>query len=164
MEKPIPNFEDYHATEDGKIISYKYKTPRIMKTQYQNNGYEYIKICKNNIVYTKRVHRLIAETFLPNPNKFPEVNHKNKNRADNRVENLEWSTRIDNLKDSYETMPPTRNFRQCSLYKSDDTERIKDFNSIKEAAEYAHSTFGCSLSGMIKNYKSKGYHLEFSKV
>ena len=51
MEKRIKDFEDYAITDDGKVISYKYKEPRIMKTWYQASGYENIKLCKNNKTY-----------------------------------------------------------------------------------------------------------------
>ena len=49
MEKRIKDFEDYAITDDGKVISYKYKEPRIMKTWYQVSGYENIKLCKNKL-------------------------------------------------------------------------------------------------------------------
>lgn len=163
MEKEIKGFPGYAITDDGKVISYKYKEPRIMKTWYQKSGYENIKLCKENTTYHFLVHRLVAEAFIPNPNNLPEVNHKDKNRQNNCVENLEWTNRINNLYDSYSTMTPTRNFRECVLIKEEDNTSIKSFQSVKAAAEYANEMFGCSISGMRKNYKSRGYRLEFKK-
>lgn len=159
MEKEIKGFPKYTITDDGKVISYKFKEPRIMKTWFQKNGYENIKLCKDNVTYHFLIHRLVAEAFIPNPNNLPEVNHKNKNRQDNRVENLEWISRIDNLKESYETLSPTRNFSECHLIKIDNEELIETFKSIKAAAEYANEHFDCSVSGMRKNYQSKGYKI-----
>lgn len=163
MEKEIKDFLGYSVTDDGKVISYKYKTPRIMKTWYQKSGYENIKLCKNNQTYHFLIHRLVAEAFIPNPNNFPEVNHINKNRQDNRVENLEWSDRVDNVYDSYSTMSPIRNFRECILMTEDESKIIKEFQSIAAAARYASENFGCSESGLIRNHKSKGYKIEYKK-
>ena len=50
MEKRIKDFEDYAITTEGKVISYKYREPRIMSTWFQASGYENIKLCKNNNV------------------------------------------------------------------------------------------------------------------
>lgn len=163
MEKEIKGFPGYTITDDGKIISYKYNKPRVMKTWLQKSGYENIKLCKNNKTYHFLVHRLVAEAFIDNPNNLPEVNHKNKIRNDNRVENLEWSSRIDNLYDSYSTMSSTRNFRECHLVEIKTGKIIGDFKTIRDAAKYASQNFGCSESGMIRNYKSKGYLLKFEK-
>lgn len=163
MEKEIKDFPGYTITDDGKVISYKFKEPRIMKTWYQKSGYENIKLCKDNVTYHFLIHRLVAEAFIPNPNNLSEVNHKDKNRQNNRVENLEWSNKVDNLYDSYSTMSSTRNFRECVLIRESDNEEIESFQSIKAAAEYASEKFGCSVSGMRKNYKSRGYRLEFKK-
>lgn len=163
MEKEIKDFPGYSVTDDGKVISYKYKTPRIMKTWYQKSGYENIKLCKNNRTYHFLIHRLVAEAFIPNPDNFPEVNHINKNRQDNRVENLEWSDRVDNVYDSYSTMSPIRNFRECILMTEDESKIIKEFQSIAAAARYASENFGCSESGLIRNHKSKGYKIEYKK-
>lgn len=164
MEKPIKDFPGYSITDDGKIISYKFKEPRIMKTWLQKSGYENIKLCKDNIVYHFLVHRLVAEAFIPNPYNLPEVNHKNKNRNDNRVENLEWCTRLDNLYDSYETMNQIRNFRPCYVQSIINQTYIKSFQSIAEAARYCSEHFGCSESGMVRNYKSKGYEIVLEGV
>jgi len=153
MEKPIKGYEDYSITDDGKVISYKMSTPRIMKTWYQKSGYENIKLCKNNVTKHFLIHRLVAEAFIPNPNNLPQVNHKNKNRQDNRVENLEWCTALDNLYDSYNTMSPTRNFVVCDLYYNN--EYVKSFKTRKDACDYAAKHYDCSKSSLSRYNKSK---------
>lgn len=164
MEKEIKDFPGYTITDDGKVISYKFKEPRIMKTWLQKSGYENIKLCKENHTYHFLIHRLVAEAFIPNPNNLPEVNHKNKIRNDNRVENLEWCSRKENLYDSYSTLNQIRNFKECLLVNSETKEIIGDFKSISAAAKYASENFGCSKSGMIRNYKSQGYEIKFNEV
>lgn len=164
MEKEIKDFPGYTITDDGKVISYKFKEPKVMKTWLQQSGYENIKLCKENQTYHFLIHRLVAEAFIPNPNNLPEVNHKNKIRNDNRAENLEWCNRNDNLYDSYSTMSSIRNFRECYLVKTGTDEPIEYFQSILAAAQYANENFGCSLSGMRRNYKSRGYEIKFNKV
>jgi hypothetical protein len=164
MEKEIKDFSGYTITDDGKVISYKFKEPKTMKTWLQKSGYENIKLSKENKTYHFLIHRLVAEAFIPNPDNLPEVNHKNKIRNDNRVENLEWCSRKDNLYDSYSTMSQVRNFKKCYLVKIESDEPIKFFQSINSAAKYAKEYFNCSESGMIRNYKSNGYEIKFSKV
>ena len=164
MEKEIKNFPGYVITDNGKVISYKFKKPRVMKTWLQKSGYENIKLCKENHTYHFLIHRLVAEAFIPNPNNLPEVNHKNKIRNDNRVENLEWCSRKENLYDSYSTLSQIRNFKECLLINSETKEVIGYFKSISAAAKYASENFGCSKSGMIRNYKSKGYEIKFNEV
>ena len=86
----------YSASKDGKIFSHKrnrFLNPVNLK------GYKRVKLRDSNNnqkVSNKLVHRLIAETFLDNPNNKLEVNHINNKRDDNRIENLEWCTREEN--------------------------------------------------------------------
>jgi hypothetical protein len=157
MEKEIAGYNgDYTVDENGIIRSYKTGCPHVMSVAInKKSGYANIKLCKNNVITTYMVHRIVATAFLPNPENLPQVNHKNKNRNDNRVENLEWISVADNLKESYDTMPPTRNFRNCSLYYCGSGEKIGDFQSIKEACRYASEHFGCSYTS-LQRYETSG--------
>lgn len=56
------------------------------------NGYKYVNLCKNNKIKTFRIHRLVAEMFIKNPNGLTQINHKDENKLNNRVDNLEWCT------------------------------------------------------------------------
>lgn len=70
-----------------------------IKTQSTVHGYKYCGIkYENGNVVSKRVHRLVAEAFIPNENNLPIVMHKNNNKADNNVSNLQWGTAKDNTK------------------------------------------------------------------
>ena len=66
---------------------------RVLKQQDNGNGYLHVVLSMNGKTVTKKVHRLVAETFISNPDNLTEVNHKDCNRANNNVENLEWCTR-----------------------------------------------------------------------
>ena len=71
---------------------------RILKQQKDNKGYLKTKIPVDGKWITKRVHRLVAQTFISNPDSLPEVNHKDNDRTNNHVDNLEFCTRSYNIK------------------------------------------------------------------
>ena len=93
--KDIDGFEGlYQVSNYGRVKS-RYA---IRKKPTTNNGYEIVKLCKNGEVKHSLVHRLVAQAFIPNPFNFPCINHKDENKRNNIVENLEWCTRAYNNK------------------------------------------------------------------
>lgn len=104
MYKSIKGYEGYYEVNElGKIRSVdrivKFQDGRIMKfngrelkPSMDKGGYAIVILNKNGIRKMMKVHRLVAETFLKNPDNLTEVHHKNHDRTDNRVENLAWVT------------------------------------------------------------------------
>jgi hypothetical protein len=129
--KQVNEFPDYYATTKGRIFKdvgldffeerNKYITPY---------GYHVINIGKRNYF----VHRLVAMTLLENINNLPEVNHKNEIKTDNRVENLEWVTKIQNLNHSRYKLGRARSLYVIKNIKTNEifkTNNLNDFSKEK---------------------------------
>jgi hypothetical protein len=93
--KEIKGYEGlYEVSSEGRVKSLGRK-PGIMRPGL-SNGYLKVGLTKDGIRSRFRVHRLVAEAFIPNPDNKPEVDHINGDRKDNRVENLRWMTHQEN--------------------------------------------------------------------
>lgn len=87
--------KSYQVSNLGMVKNIK--TGRILKQQIDTKGYLKVNLFTNKKPITVRVHRLVADCFLINIENKKEVNHINKNKQDNRVENLEWVHRNENI-------------------------------------------------------------------
>ena len=92
--KDIEGYEGlYQVSNLGRVKSLKaskIKSERIRKSYQQSSGYISIVLCKNGKVTNHKIHRLVANAFIDNPDNLPEINHKDEDKTNNCVDNLEW--------------------------------------------------------------------------
>lgn len=139
--KPIESLKSkYYISDFGKI---KTLNGKILKPFNDKDGYECIRLHIKNEPYNKKIHRLVAEAFLPNPENKPTVNHINGIKSDNRVCNLEWATQRDNnLHSMYVLGHRIKTVYQFDIYG----------NFIKEwqSAEIVAKEFGIKSNSITK--------------
>lgn len=167
--KYIPGFNElYAATEDGRIWSYPKSNPLGYGTHHNGKflspgrvGRGYLQVnllCADRKYRTRLVHRLVAETFIPNPDDKPQINHKNGNKEDNRVENLEWCTNSENLYHSVKigTYNHTRKHSEKYMKKvsHEDVERIIELYDQGVFVQVIADEFGISRQ-MVSYYKRR---------
>ena len=94
--RDIEGFDGYQISNEGRVRSFKRGKEKILKAQI-NKGYLQLELRKNGVRKKEFIHRLVAQAFIPNPQNLPEVNHKDENKTNNCVENLEWCDRKYNV-------------------------------------------------------------------
>lgn len=138
MEKwrDIPGYEGFYQVSDlGNVRSIRFNKIRNMKS-WDSHGYRAVELCMNNNRYTVGIHRLVALTFIPNPENKPEVNHKDRNKSNNNVENLEWVTQSENVAHAYRHGVEPRPTHQDQPFQKEILDIIenKKYFSIREAS------------------------------
>ena len=170
--KVITGYTNYSITSDGKVLNNKTKkflNPPLNKSGYaivdlNADNYDETKDCSN---YTRkrtakrkkfRVHRLVAEYFIqnPDPTLYTEVNHKNKKRADNRVENLEWVSPLQNMRHAHNKI----------VYQyTQDWTLVGKYNSLNEAGEKTGISNKNISSGLRRApYRANGFYWTYTEI
>ena len=151
--KPIKGFEgEYEISNFGQVKSLK---TNIILHQYKyRGGYLEVHLRQHSKKFHKKIHRLVAEAFIPNPNNYPEVNHKDENKKNNCVENLEWCTSEYNT--NYGTLIErlSKKVRAVNVK----TGEVITFNSTQEAGRKGYSQSGVT-SACRGIYKSPNGNL-----
>ena len=106
MIREIPKYEGlYWASFDGNIHTKNWRNTgkdAVLKPAKDKKGYLRVGLMKDGKLITEKVHRLIALTFIPNPDNLPQINHKDGNKLNNYIGNLEWCTAKHNMKHAYD--------------------------------------------------------------
>ena len=157
----VLGFEElYQVSSFGNVRTIK-KGEAEMSQQENRNGYMTVHLRDKGVERRAMVHRLVAEAFIPNPNGFRDVNHKNGDKSDNRVENLEWTSHADNMTHSFRELGKNvRHIVQLDL----DNNFIERWNSIIEASEatgICRTNIGECCRGNRKH--TKGYKWKYEE-
>lgn len=144
--KQVNNCENYEVSSFGQVRNKT--TGRILK-QSSNGGYMSVGLSLNGNIKSFRVHRLIASEFIENPENKPHVNHKDKNRSNNNVNNLEWCTALENNIHKSSTLEQKTN-QNLRIWRVDkiSNEKLQLYNSIYDASKWC-----------VENNKSPSEHI-----
>lgn len=170
--KDIPNFPGYKASNIGRIKSterlvyvnngkrsYGYSIPEKIMRLSVRGKYLCVTLCLQGKHTNQIVHRLIANTFLENPNNYPEVNHKDENKLNNTVDNLEWCTRAYNKNYGTGNRRSADNRSRKVIQFTDNYYR--EWKSINEAARNNNVTAGSIKSACDNNHRCCNYYWQY---
>ncbi len=152
--KDIDGYEGLYAiTYDGKVWSHRKN--RYINLMLCGRGYLQAHLWKNGVRKPCLVHRLVAQAFIPNPNNLPQVNHKDEDKTNNHVNNLEWCSAKYNMDygvRKYKTATPVLCVETQKVYKS-----IAD--AVRELGVKQSAISSCCM-GIYKT--AGGFHWEYA--
>lgn len=161
--KRIENTIDCYINEQGIVLSMNDGTIlKQIRPQLHSSGYLTVKLQTPNGRSHFFVHRLVAQVFIENPFCKSDVNHKDLDKTNNNLSNLEWVTRSENLKHFYSESSKTQSTR-CNLYDNDVL--IGEFDSIRKACIYVDKNIEpCNINSMSNQLRIgvKPYRGRFS--
>lgn len=168
--KAIPGYEGYfEASTEGRIRSVSRvaigrwgsnrRKSHVLTPNTTHHDYQQVKFSIDGKKSQKLVHRLVAMTFIPNPDNLPQVNHKDGNGANNAVNNLEWCTASDNCLHRNHVLHKYVG-RAKKPVKCVETGEV--FESSYQAARVMNFSQSCIyMTCQGKLQKTGGYHFEF---
>ncbi len=163
--RPISGYEGFYDVSDNGEVRNS-RTGRILKQKVERNGYVRVHLSKDGTARSLLLHRVVANTFIPNPNGFLTVNHLDEDKTNNRLSNLEWANM--SRQNSYGQGARARNkAKERPVWQlSMDGEPIHLWSSIKEAAialGVNPSTVVCVCKGKRRYKSTGGYKFRYSE-
>lgn len=144
--------------KDGRVFNYKGKE---LKPGMDKDGYATVRLSKNGVTKTHKVHRLVAGEFLSNPDNLPQIHHKNHNRADNRVCNLQWASAAEQIDNHWRAaMSKVRNCTKLRIV-GHGIDRIYD-SAHEVERELGIPNNNALLVAKGKFKQAKGYKIYFA--
>lgn len=151
---------NYMVSNDGEIFSLK--TDRYLNKFIAGRGYYYVHLIINGEKINKSVHRLVAEAFIPNPDNKATVNHKNGNKLDNHVSNLEWASYSEN--NTHMHMMKKKGLLKSYTHERKINTNIADESIILEIMNLLETTdLSCSKIGKLYGMDQRRIHDIYSK-
>ena len=158
--KDIVGYEGrYKVSDKGNVFSVERRDSRgnrcggrILRPSYDQQGYSKVVLYMNGVRKHKRIHRLVAEAFLPNPYSYPEINHRDEVKANNHVENLEWCTREYNVNHGKRTEKVSQKLSKKVKAVNVQSGEVLIFSSVMEARNKGYSgSVSAACRGVYKN-------------
>ena len=162
IEKEIEGFENYIICTDGTVHN---KKGHNISRWKDNVGYLQVKLSKEGKWYYKRVHRLVAEAFIPNPNNLKQVNHIDGDKTNNEVSNLEWIDNKNNTQHGYDNNLYHSKHRNIKIevYDKITHQLINTYKSIRETANELNINRK-TLSRILFDNKENNYDYDFKAI
>lgn len=150
---------NYHVTKDGRVYSLNYhREGKTKELSYiiQEKGYRRVWLCKDGKGKYMRVSRLVALAYIPNPNNKPTVDHVNRDRADDRVENLRWATHSEQI---INQKHPKNNKKSKAVMCVETGEIYPSANEIQRQLGFSQGNISACCNGKFKT--AYGYHWQY---
>jgi hypothetical protein len=161
--EPLKNYQNYLIDRNGNI--YSVQTNKLLKPQLNIHGYYQLGLSNENRVITIRIHRLVAEQFIPNPRTYRVVNHKDGNRQNNNVDNLEWCSDMYNAQTENTLRSPTQikyNKYYRITYKIAGKQLAETFKTEQEAIDANENLKESMWNRQAKHYPVELYSYQYS--
>ena len=165
--RPVVGYDGlYEVSNFGSVKSLNYRRKKTVEKlkPADKNGYKTVLLSKNGISKTFFVHRLVAFSFIENPNNYPSINHKDENPSNNVVSNLEWCTVQYNNAYGGRAAKIAKKISK-SVYQYDlNFNLVKKWNSAYETRKYGFSFVSVSMCCRCKYITHKGFIWSFSEI